>query len=435
MKTTTTQRDLEEMVETLRKEKIRNNKKKQQNKRKQASLSSSSSYAPEKKPPTMATLDDLFRLGGNNLHQTSRAKSRHSHMQFTTSMHNLSKESFRKRIFEYYIERKRSDKPISMHYIRNVISTINSHYNMVLFSKYELSKFLKILNKIYNSENRDKTYFTSDDKEHLNFEQIVQASLNMKRETKLKREFEEMIMPAEDKTSAEKKQFYTSENLDQIKSYYQTQLDVFLASSRKNLPTAHNELALLIVFLNYTPKRVNEILNLTYEKTLDLILKQQVQIKSKQGGGTSDIIVPQNLSYILSSYLTHKPPDAPTLFTSNYIQMYRLYKQQLKTVFNLNISKLFHGYRHVFSYENIGKNAAAVKDTLGHTNFKTTHMYAQNYRRWLGSENPTHVKKLLNDRAEANETKPKPEPKPEPPFNENTSCKDKKRNVKKESHA
>lgn len=120
-----------------------------------------------------ATFDDLYRIGGESLHQKSRAKSRASHINFLKDVNPLNKENIRRRIHKYYDEAQNGKHKFSYRYLQSVLSTMKAVYKTDIFGKWELNLFVKNLNKIYNKENKDKTFFTSDGSEQYDFSGLV----------------------------------------------------------------------------------------------------------------------------------------------------------------------------------------------------------------------------------------------------------------------
>lgn len=342
-----------------------------------------------------ATFDDLYRIGGESLHQKSRAKSRASHINFLKDVNPLNKENIRRRIHKYYDEAQNGKHKFSYRYLQSVLSTMKAVYKTDIFGKWELNLFVKNLNKIYNKENKDKTFFTSDGSEQYDFSGLV-AKVNINKIDNLQESLSELI--GANKNDIEKTELYTEVDEHRIKNYYHERLKIFLASPKTNRPTRHDELALLIVFMHYSPKRINEIITLTMEKTIDLIWRQNTSIKSKNGGGTADIIVPIALSTYLQSFIDHKSESCTNLFEFDYNALYYLYTHELKDLFGLKISRLFHGYRNMFTFKHISQNPSLVQQVLDHRRFRTTASYAKKQENQLKKENVyDKVKEYLNN--------------------------------------
>lgn len=325
-----------------------------------------------KKEAKAANLSDLYALGGQRLHQTSRARGRQCHLKFLKDFKGTAYDDFNKFVVDRYLSFKRKNKPFPYHYTSRVIGTMQSYLKVRTYSKFHLRATVQSLNKIFNVENKDKIFFTPDNSK-FDFTSLYNNITDDEKSLNLaKKRGKSAVRIVTD--------VYSDELIEKITTHYRLHLDNFLETANHNVPSKCDELAMLIVFLTFVPKRIREVLLLTMNKVNDLILRQETNIKSKSGTNIDGLVIPMNLARLLKRYILHKPGDTNSLFKFKYHHLYHIYKHALDETFGMgDMKRPFHGFRNHFAFKNTHtqNNAQIAREMLGHRRLKTTMSYAR----------------------------------------------------------
>lgn len=319
-------------------------------------------------------LEKLYILSNGRIHGNKRQKVVRTHLKHMEgNFVNFTKDEYRKFIVNWYVSRLVNKKPFSSSYMCAVIDSINRYkqFTKPPFKKREIFTVIKNMKKIFNTENKDLLFYTKDFKAiHLDTSDINQLRHN------------NTITRFSDK-------LYENANFEILLQYNKDHLDNFLGVGlMPRIPKVYDDLSLIVVFLASSPRRIQEILKLSLKKIKDLILMGQTQIMTKNGEDTLNMIVPQQFSRILNSYLitTGRVPsndnnhddddDDQFLFRRSYYVYYSAIKTQYKSLFGTNIGRPFHAFRNYFSAKYIKNNPHATKTALGHASMKMTRSYA-----------------------------------------------------------
>lgn len=234
-------------------------------------------------------LEKLYRLSNGRIHGDERQKVVRTHLKHIDgNFVHFSKEEYRKFVVNWYVARLLNRKPFSAAYLCAVIDSINRFKNFPKppFTKREIYAVIKNMKKIFNSESKDLLFYTKTfDPITLNISNIEGLRQN-------------------NKVSKFSDKLYENANLEVLLQYNKQQLDNFLnIGTRPRIPTVQDDLALIVVFLASSPRRIKEILKLPLKKIRQLILTGQTPIKTKNGEDILHIIVPPQFSQVLNEFL------------------------------------------------------------------------------------------------------------------------------------
>lgn len=309
-------------------------------------------------------------IATDSIHQIKREQVIQSHLKHVAKFDAFDYSDFVRFVVDRYVECYRQKKKFSPMYIKNVIDTINRTYGLSEFNSKDVYKIYNNLNKAFNPENDDSIFYTSKGlKIKVDLKEIVSqnnskwhAAINDKRTSSL----------------------YDETSFDTLLSYYKQHLDNYLLfnSATGKKPSKNDELALLIVFLAASPRRVNEILSLTVMKANELIIRNETSIKSKSGTAVVAMYVPFQFSEILERYVGKMGDNLDVeqrLFQSNYQCLYKTYRRNYVALFGGKqpISRVFHAFRNYFAAKHFyGENSDLARNALAHSSSRMTRLYA-----------------------------------------------------------
>lgn len=290
--------------------------------------------------------EKLYDIATRNIHQKKRRAVISSHLKHIPQFGGFQTRDFEKFVVDKFLEKYMSGRKFSPIYIKSVVESIQRKMKISVFNPNQVFKIAKNLNKVYNPENRDKTFYTD-----------IGVPITLE---KYKPDFN---------ASETRDSLYSCEEICILKTYYNNQLNNFL-SSTKSRPDEFDELALLMVFLFTVPRRVGEVLSLTIKKINDLIIRNETDVKSKQGSYVIQLIVPSSLSMILERYINKNQDYQPcdSLFKFSYKVHYSNARKNYRNIFNKEpVSMIFHGLRNYFAEQNIKDNPLETSNVLGHS--------------------------------------------------------------------
>lgn len=324
--------------------------------------------------------NDLVEFISNPIHQSKRVGVKNSHLKYRSHFTTYSHVEFMSFITNRYLEYRRLGTVPSAAYTFSIIQTIQNEIPDLPFNKRikksDVFKIFHNLNKMYNVENRDKVFYTSEGKEF----QIVGTSAGFSKKN--------VNVP-----------MYSDEEFQIVDHHFDLHLSNFIESNKKS-PDHHDELSLLISFLTSGPYRFSEVNSLTIEKAEQLVLTCVTRIKSKSGSGSVDMVIPVLFSNKLNGYMKKLPrhvinkKSAP-LFTIDYNKAYRMYKSEYSTIFGKSIvgKRVFHGFRNHFA-EKAGKvDRDLAQRSMNHTSSGMTSHYINRQKKHNQREN---VLELVN---------------------------------------
>lgn len=325
--------------------------------------------------------EQIYKLACGPIHQAPRQKVVKSHLKHCEKFIIYHPDEFRRFIVNKYLEYRLLQKKFSVNYYTTVVESIMRYRNVTDFDSSSVQKIVNNLNKMFNPENNDNTFYTNtgerielDIKNKRIGDLSVASGCTLALKTDANRHF---------RGNQFNKKIYSEEHFELIKNYYKNHMDNFLLSTKK-VVDVHDELALLTLFIISTAKRSCEILNLTINKVHDLILRNQTDVKSKTGTGVDILIIPFQFATILQRYLDHIDPsdESQKLFNYNYRKLYFVYKKNLKVIIGDDVpadeyrSYAFHAFRHYFANKHFEKNSHITMQQMSHKSKKMTRSYA-----------------------------------------------------------
>lgn len=315
-------------------------------------------------------VEKLYRLADGRIHGSNRQRVVQSHLKHVRgNFVKFSKDEYQKFIVNWYLARLLNKKRFSAAYLAAVVETINRFYKIEkpCFRGRDVFPVVQNLRKIFNSESGQLVFFTRD---------CQPIQINAEEVSSLRENHKNLTERFSDK-------LFADGNFEALSQHNRRHLENFLQSATRGasrVPGVEDELALIVVFLSVSPRRINEILGLNMTKISELIERGMTSIQSKDGASLSDVVVPQQMSQILDEYVTavgrkHQPTGK--LFARTYFVYYTAMKRQYKSLFGTNIGRPFHGFRNYFAHKYYKLNPKSTRSALGHSNMAMTRRYAQ----------------------------------------------------------
>lgn len=303
--------------------------------------------------------DRLVDLISTPIHQSKRRGVLKSHLKHANQFVDGSRREFVSFVTKRFLASIESGREPSVGYTLGVIQSLQRHFKLTNFNKADVYKCMNALRKIYNGESTDPIFFNA-------------AGENFTVDTSTAK------LPKNPKVTV-----FTDVEFDAIYSFYSKHLDNFLYSS-KSAPTIDDELAMIVSFFCAGPYRASEVMNLTYAKVLDLLLKASTTIKSKSGTMVADMIIPTLLSDSLELYIKRMPQPIgkdERVFRHSYNQYYKLYKRNLASIFPYSVSGAFHAFRSFFAGKADTVDSDVTKDAMNHATQRMTNRYINKQRK------------------------------------------------------
>lgn len=350
-------------------------------------------------------LEKMYTLAKNGkVHTESRQRSIRSHVRDVFDhFKTFSYEEFYNYVFHNYMEAVLKGKKLSRNYLLSKVNTIKRLSKTRFFGRRDIARIVGNLDKMINPMARTSTFYTNRG-EQIELDANVMGNLRDLNNSRLsyyapfKHEQPDPNAPV-----VEVSQLYRDSECEFLLDYFRRHLDNFLSSGIPN-PSVNDVLALVITFMSFSPRRVNEILNLTLTQWDDLINRQITVVQSKSNLRPTNLLIPTTLANYLQSYLevTTTMGERETLESSTASSTAKLtivkddrrhlqstpvikhkYQELLKTLKNVTASLLnrrverpFHGFRNYFAgkYKNV--DYQNTKRALDHASSRITNMYA-----------------------------------------------------------
>lgn len=219
-------------------------------------------------------MEKLVLLLTNPVHQKKRHAVVQSHLKFFGNKTTLSLKDIFTKLLQEFLSKRENGQQMAPAYIMGLAATIQSKYGI---KKTEIFKFMKNVQKVFNSENLDPIFISNDGQRF-----AVDAVKNKVVVNK--------TLPV-----------YTDMEYDIIKEHYINKMREFVNSTR--YPTPDDEVSLFVLLLASAPYRPSQLLALTHLKVNELVIKRSTVVKSKSGTGVDEIIIPIEIDSILQEYL------------------------------------------------------------------------------------------------------------------------------------
>lgn len=351
---------------------------------------------------TLCNLDRKFHSG-------RREHELKSLIRYMSEFRDFSEADFIRFVCRQYIECLRNRKRFCSESIYNRVSAIQSRLDINVMTRRRYVSVLKNLRKLFNPYNSETKFYTNTG----NLVQIPPEEFRMLREN-AKYLIDQNNTRVPDRWVLNT---YTDEEIEVVYNYFKRNLENFLSSSScvvdKKFDLAFVELCMLIVFNYNTPRRIAEIMNLRLYQVEELIVRNMVNIKSKDGYSIDCIYVSVALADLLNRFVLKLYPKAFEtysrdfkIFTSTYRMYYSRMRKTLKTLIGedrLKNLRIFHGFRNYFANKHLNSdNTQECRRILGHNSTTMTKRYARGQRKESNCEQNRKQKVLqyLNDVAE-----------------------------------
>lgn len=343
----------------------------------------------EKIADELQKICNLGRTG--RVHTESRQRSIKSHIRDVPEMFtSFTYDEFYNYVCVNYINAVLSGKKLSRSYLLGKINTIKRLSKTKFFGKRDVSRIIGNLDKMMNPLAATNEFYTTfGEKIHLDRETIVKLRTANKRRLSMGDSFRQ-------EGDLVVSHLYTDSDCELLGTYFKRHLENFLSSEYRQA-TVYDELALIITFMIFSPRRVNEIIKLTTAQWEDLITMQITTIQSKSNLRPTKLLIPITLATYLQNYYnmqikqynnnnnnsskqnTQVTDDNDTysnVIKSSYQQLLKTLKQTTASLLHRRVERPFHGFRNYFAGKFNATDYQNTKRALDHASGKITKMYA-----------------------------------------------------------
>lgn len=350
-------------------------------------------------------VDNISKLCNLNkkFHCKKREKELKSLTKYTKEFKNFSEEGFINFVCNQYIKSLKNKKRFCSQSIYNRVSAIQSRLDINVLSRRRYNSILKNLRKLFNPYNNETKFYT-------NTGMLIEVPPE---EFKVLRENAKYLIGQSHTNTADRwlLNTYTDQEIEIIYKYFKLNLENFLNTkyTPNNFDITFIELCMLIVFIYNTPRRVSEVMGLKLYQIEELVVKNTVKIKSKDGFSIDDICISAKLGDLLNRFILKIHPDCFAtkdkdfkIFSSSYKMYYSRMRNALKVLIGedrLKNLRLFHGFRNYFANKHLNSdNSNECQRILGHRNLNMTKKYAQGQKQTkeLEDKKLTNVLNYLN---------------------------------------
>lgn len=199
----------------------------------------------------------ICNLGRNGrVHTESRQKSIKSHIRDVPEMsNNFSYDEYYNYVCKHYMNSVLSGKKLSRSYLLGKINTIKRLSKTKFFGKRDVSRIIGNLDKMMNPMARTNAFYTTfGEKVELDNETIIKLRTTNSQRILLGDSFRQegnLIVSY----------LYTDSDCELLGSHFREHLDNFLKAAGFQIATVYDELSIIITFMIFLPRRVNEIIN------------------------------------------------------------------------------------------------------------------------------------------------------------------------------
>lgn len=349
-------------------------------------------------------LNKIVDAASKNVKSVKRQKCINSHLKHVkdielTYIYNkctFKPDAIHNFLTKKFIECLKKNKEFSKGYWISVLCSIARHYNVINFKKGNVLMMINNIKKILYSESTELTYVINDKK--ITFPESI---------NQLRKQYKSIQLKKANRV------IYTTKVIQEISKYFSIMLINYLEMSinsteenykqqyvlTQNPNKSDIELAIFVLFLIVSPKRTEQILQLTLQKIEQLIKTNQTEIKSKTKINTEFLLIPKSFGKLLKLYVdktfeTNTNPNT-RFFTFKYKKYYNTMKKHLKILFPTHeyVNRIFHGFRNY--YAELHKNNGKISQfSLGHSANIMTNKYVQNQENFTKNET---LQKFIND--------------------------------------
>ena len=329
-------------------------------------------------PTTLEQIQQLVRFG--RVHTLNRQRSIRSHVKdvfqhFT----KFNYEEFVNYVFYHYTTALMKGEKFSIKYLLNKIATIKRISGVRFFGKRAVYRIINNINKIINPMATTDTFFTNKGVPI----QLNSSDLQLLRE-KRKEVLEKRQMFRTEEGGITVSQLYTEADCEFLVQHYFNHLKNFIGRKSGSIVTAHDDLAMVVTFIAFSPRRVNEITRLTFAQWEELIARQTTKIQSKSGTSPTNLNIPVQLAEYMQGYLnvlnvsniTDEVARTRPVIRHSYQLLLKALKETTKDLLKRRVERPFHGFRNYFALKYRKKDYENTKRALGHSSRRMTRMYA-----------------------------------------------------------
>lgn len=329
-------------------------------------------------------LKKIYDLGRNGkVHTENRQRSIRSHIKDVAGIFStFSYEEFYNYVYQNYMNAVLQGKKLSRSYLLSKINTIKRLSKTRYFGRRDVARIIGNLDKIMNPQAKTSEFYKNtgekvklDPKTLERFRNANQARLDKNEDF---RQENDLLVS----------HLYTDTDCELLFDYFSRHLENFLSSGKQ--PTVDDDLALVVTFMCYSPRRVNEILQLTELQWDELLTKQITTIQSKSNLRPTKLLISMKLAGYLQEYWRvtneNRSPSKCTVIKHSYQQLLRALKRTTANLLKRRVERPFHGFRNYFAGKFRKSDYTNTRRALDHASSRVTNMYASKQRRQYGTE-------------------------------------------------
>lgn len=323
----------------------------------------------------------LSRMG--KIHTEQRQMSIKSHIRDVSGIFStFSYEEFYNYVYQNYMKAMFRGKKLSRSYLQSKVNTIKRLSKTRYFGRRDIARIVCNLDKLMNPMAKTNEFYTSTghkiqlDKDTIR--RIRGANVvRLEQQEPLRKEGDLIVS-----------HLYSDVDCEFLVQHFTQHLENYLKQENNVLPTVYDELSLIVVFMFHSPRRVNEILQLTYKQYEDLITQQMTKIQSKSNIRPTKLLIPVILSGYLQSFIGEhadlKSNASKLVIKHSYQQLLKALKQITATLLNRRVERPFHGFRNYFAGKFKSSDYKNTRRALDHASGRVTNMYACKQRKQYG---------------------------------------------------
>lgn len=356
------------------------------------------------------TIRDLYQtlapFVSESIYGNQRERSLRSHLRFVAKhFKTFSQSEFDRFVLHRYLEALEQGKPFNTSYMKNVLDTICRRFS-VQYDPARIGLVLANVQKLTNGANYGKQYFCGLDQstrcsivlgERM---QVTKPSSTPSSTVPPTASYQQLraLVDATHQVARKQKNrrlYYTPDEMYVIKRYCREHLENFtrhaLCRGHPRPASTEQQLAMIVLFLLASPRRISELLAFTERDWAQLIHRQYIEINSKKNHATIKIFISDNLASWMLRYanavgMQLVPDPSPTqrvfpMCTETYRRAIRAMDRTLFGAQNPQpVMRPFHAFRNYYAAVNVSKNSLYASRALGHTPYMTRR-YARAYMR------------------------------------------------------
>lgn len=333
----------------------------------------------------VAEMEKMYLLSRTGkIHTENRQRSIKSHIRDVAGVFStFSYEEFYNYVYQNYMKAVFRGKKLSRSYLQSKINTIKRLSKTRFFGRRDVARIICNLDKMMNPLARTNEFYTSTGQK-IKLDKDTIARFRNANTMRL-----EQQEPERKEGELTVSHLYSDVDCEFLVQHFTQHLENYLNQEKPlQPPTVHDELALVIVFMFHSPRRVNEILQLTYGQYAELITHQLTKIQSKSNIRPTKLLIPVVLAGYLERYIGEsvdmKSNASNLVIKHSYQQLLKALKLITASLLSRRVERPFHGFRNYFAGKFKCSDYTNTRRALDHASGRVTNMYASKQRKQYG---------------------------------------------------